>query len=255
MDLNSDVKLYVISHVPCTFLNSNVIMPIATNKALGDSLGVISSEEGDNLYNLNQYLAEYSTFYWAWKNDVTSKYIGFFHYKRYLMLNDSKVTYDMFKEPAESCGFDDGFVKSIFNDYDIIVPAKQGFGISVYTQYAFCHQIEYLDTALNIIRTKYPTHIEAFTNAMQQTAGYFCNLFVMRREDFNEYMTFIFDIFNEMKAQLFTSPQYKPFAYLGERLFTGYVEYLRTVKKYRVKETPVLYYIGNQCLIKPTTGC
>lgn len=254
LNMNSDVKLYVGTNVPYTFLKSNAIVPIATNKALGDSINIISSEEGDNVASLNNLLAEFSTLYWIWKNDLTSKYVGFFHYRRYLMVNDNKTNFNKDIEPAESCGFDNEFIKNLFQQYDIVIPRPQVLGASVYVQYCYCHEQVYIDQLLNIISRKYPELFNSFITAFQANAGYYCNLFIMKRETFDEYMEFIFDIFNEMKPAISLSRQGKPFAYLCERIFCGYVQYLRDIKGFRIKEVPVLYVLPNECVVKHTTG-
>lgn len=240
MDLNSDVKIYIITHTPCTFFHSDIFTPIATNKELGDQLNIISSDQGDNVAEFNKYLAEFSTFYWAFKNDFTSKIIGFNHFRRYLIPNENKATYTPTLDTPASCGWDRDYLTDIFNNFNIILPYSLHLGGTVHQQYCFCHESNIITEFMEILARKYPSYVESFNNAFNNSYGYFCNLFIMRREDFNDYMTFVFDIFEEMKPTLFASHQYKPFAYLGERIFCGYVEYLKSVKGFRVKEVPTL---------------
>lgn len=38
--------------------------------------------EGDNINNLNKFYSELVTFYYVWKNNIESKYVGFCHYRR-----------------------------------------------------------------------------------------------------------------------------------------------------------------------------
>lgn len=236
-NLNSDVKLYVITHTPCTFLESESLIPIATNTPLAQSMGIIASDTQDNLSNINNLLAEFSTFYWAWKNDLTSQFISFFHFRRYLVLSDTPQIID----GVYHYGWDNATVKSLFNEYDIILPKPMFFGTSVYGQYCGCHEQRIIDKMMEIVRRKFPWVAESFDIALNSNFGYYCNLFVMRRSDFNNYMTFAFDIFNEMRPDIETSYQGKPFAYLGERLFTCYIEYLKRVEHVRVKEVDTLY--------------
>lgn len=236
-DLNSDVKLYVITHVPCKFIESNILIPIATNKALGDQLNIISSEEGENKASENPVLAEFSTFYWAWKNDTTSKYIGFYHFRRYLIPKE-QTTYDPSIPFAESSGLTREYIIDTFNNYDLVVPKPMHFNASVLSQYYMCHENFIIESFMEVIRRKYPHMLDSFNTALQINYGYYCNLFIMRREDFNDYMTFVFDIYEELKPVLAQSHQIKPFAYLGERIFCCYVQYLKTIKHFRVKEVP-----------------
>lgn len=242
MDLNSDVKIYITTHKPYKFLNSEIFFPIAANKTLGDSLNIISSDTGDNIAHLNKYIAEFSTFYWAWKNDTTSKYISFFHYRRYLILNGSRSV-DFNSNSVESYGFTKEYVKSLFENYDIFVMSPLRFdSVTIYEQYCLCHEKIIMDTALDFINKKYPDYYESFIKAFQKNYGYYANMFIMRREDFNDYMAFIFDVFENIKDVIFSSHQDKPFAYLAERLFSGYVEYLISIKNFKIKELPCYIY-------------
>lgn len=237
VNLNSDVKLYVITHTPCTFLEGEAILPMAINTPIGEIMGIIASDTLDNVGHLNHQLAEYSTFYWAWKNDISSQFISFFHFRRYLILKENPQIINN----VYDYGWDNATVKALFNDYDIILPKPMVFGTSVYDQYCGCHEQRLIDKFMEVINRKYPWVAQSFNNALQGNTGYYCNLFIMRKSDFNNYMTFAFDIFEEMKEDLAASYQGKPFAYLGERLFTCYVEYLKTVEHFRFKEVDTLY--------------
>lgn len=242
IDINSNVKLYVITHVPCNFIESNIFFPIATNKALGDQLGIMSSDVGINMGDLNYLLAEYSTFYWAWKNDKTSRYIGFNHFRRYLIPNAGKGTYIPSIDTLESCGWTKEYIENLFTQYDLILPFPLNFGgASVYQQYCACHEFHIINALVEVINRKYPSYRDSFIAGLNNTFGYYCNLFIMRWEDFNDYMNFAFDLFEELKPILFTSHQGKPFAYLGERIFCGYVEYLKRVRGFKVKEVPTYF--------------
>lgn len=253
MNLASDIKFYVITHLQYPFLDSDVIFPIATNKELGDRLNILSSEENNEMFRYNDRLAEFSTMHWVWKNDYTSRYVGFFHYRRYLLVNDEKKDFNQLVEPASSCGFDYPYLQSVFNNYDVIVSNPQVLWTTLYNQYASLHQIYLMDKALDFISRKYPHYRASFDTALASSAGYFCNLFIMKREYFNEYMTFLFSLFEEIKDDIIAAPQVKPFAYLGERLLSGYIEYLKR-SAVRVKEVPVLEVRQNDCIIRHTTG-
>lgn len=237
-DINSNVKMYVITHVPCNFVESEIFIPVATNKALGDQLGIMSSDQGINRGQQNSLLAEYSTFYWAWKNDKTSRYIGFNHFRRYL-IPSGKGAYTPGVDSLESCGWTKDYIENLFNEYDLILPFPLNFGgVNVYQQYCYCHEQPIITALIDVIGRKYPHMAEAFVGGLNNTFGYYCNLFIMRWEDFDKYMEFAFDLFQELMPVLVTSHQAKPFAYIGERIFCGYVEYLKREKGFKVKEVP-----------------
>lgn len=253
-NMNNDVKLYVVTNRPYIYLKSDVIFPIATNTELGNSLNTISSDQGENIASYNHLIAEFTSLYWVWKNDLTSKYVGYFHDRRYLLVNETKTSFDRDRESAESCGFSNEDIKEVFKSYDIIIPRPQILGTTVYSQYCICHEQNLIDKFLEILNKKYPEYVKSYIDAFNDNKGNFCNIFIMRREDFDHYMEFIFDIFEDIKASMYFSKQYKPFGYLCERIFIGYVRYLKDVKGYRVKETPVLYILEDKTIIRESTG-
>lgn len=236
INLSGDVKLYVITHAPYPFYEGEALVPIATTKAVGDGIGIISSDTQDNISDLNYLLAEFTTFYWAWKNDFTSKYISFFHYRRYLILDETNQNLNN----KDGYGWTKEYVKSLFDEYDIILPTPITFGVTVYDQYCRYHNKNIMDKALAIIEEKYKIYYEFMKSAIYGNTGYYCNMFVMRREDFNDYMVFMMSLFEDLKPELLALGYAKNFAYLAERIFSGYVEYLKNVKNFRIKEVGIL---------------
>lgn len=233
--INSDVKLYVIANLNNSLLKSESIYPIAPNKTVGESLNIISSDTLDNIGCDSNTFGDLTSFYWAWKNDISTQYIGFFNSNRYLILNENpNVTNGVY-----SYGWDSTTVNSIFTQYDIIVPKPLTFEMTVYEQYNICHRDGLLDKLMEVIRTKYPWVEEAFNIALKKKSGYYNNLFVMRKTDFNNYMEFAFNVFAEVKGKLDAPLENKAFSFLGERLFSLYVEYLKRTHNFRVKEVDI----------------
>ena len=161
-DINSNVKVYVITHVPCDFLQSDIFVPVATNKSLGNQLNIMSSDQGENLGNLNYLLAEFSTFYWVWKNDKTSRFIGFNHFRRYFLLNENNTSNQTGQYIPKDCGWTNDYVINTFKDYDIILPTRLNFySATVYQQYCSCHEQRIIDALIKLINEKYPEYIDA----------------------------------------------------------------------------------------------
>ena len=49
--------------------------------------GFLTDNTGDNIANLNPYYSEFTTMYWVWKNRQLPDVVGFYHYRRYLHID------------------------------------------------------------------------------------------------------------------------------------------------------------------------
>lgn len=237
------INIYVIFHKPYIEVSSEIFTPIlCKSNKLNENLNMISADTGDNIANLNNLYAEFSTFYWVWKNNLTSKYIGFFQYRRYLSLTDNLINQKNNLQIVDYFGWNYDNAVNIFKENDILITQPNFFnGINIKEQYCCWHDIYYLEKSLEIIKNKYPDYIEDCDKALSKSSGYFCNLFIMRRDIFHQYMSFIMDIFQELELCIKSNCQYKLFAYIGERLFNCYIEHLRNSTNLRIKEVPRIF--------------
>lgn len=232
---NKSIKLYVIYHLPFRVVNSEILTPILCKRELAPSVtNMISADVLDEISYKNEYLAEYTTYYWVWKNEIKTDYIGFFQYKRYLQIKENVESTNIEEDAVRLNGWTGDDVEKILSEYDILLPAPNVFDCSLREQYLRYHSEFYLDKALEIIKDKYPNDHQYYVDAMNGNTGYFCNMFIMKREYFEEYMEFVFSIFNELEKVLEPGHQGKCFAYLGERLFNGYLNVLKSRGNVRI---------------------
>lgn len=238
------IKVYVVFSRPFVKIESDVITPIS-GKDYG--LNMLCADTLDNVANMNHTLAEFSSYYWVWKNDLVSEYVGFFHYRRYLSFERKAIS----GESIEDFNWDYETVSNLLNSYDLVIPPKFRMGIDVYQQYCMHHEKLLLDKAIEIIRAKYPKeYIDAMDIALKNNYGYYCNLFICKREIFNKFMEFVFDIFEELKPYLRPNSQARALGFVGERLYIFFIHYIIKYTNYRVCETPQIYiYDNNRILI------
>lgn len=240
---NIRTHVYVIYHKPYVQLESDVLVPISPHRDF--TLNMISSDTGDNIACDNNLLSEYSTFYWAWKNDVDSDYIGFFHYRRYLCFeetvnvplspfNPAMSNIDKFKWDSET-------LSKLTSKYDLIIPVPRYFDTTIYDQYLYWHGDYVIKIALDVIKNKYPSIYPSALVALNKNYGYFRNMFIAKRCIFSGYMDFIMDIFDSIKKEVSEYNYDRELGYLGERLFSVYVEYIRSCTKYKIVEVPQLF--------------
>ena len=135
---------------------------------------------GENISELNPLLNEMTAVYWFWKNyRPLPDYVGFNHYRRLFKQADI-VDYEKF---------------------DIIV-AKPVFSspsstLSLAAQYMLYHNINDLQICLAVVSQIVGIeYAKAFKNYLQTSKMNYapCNMFVMKKELFEEWCEFVFPI-------------------------------------------------------------
>lgn len=176
-----------------------------------------------------------------------TKYIGFCHYRRYFDFYDDIPNLD-----------------DIFKEYNVIASKPFRFPYSVRGQYAAMHNGEDLDIITSILNDKYPQYVEEWEKSLNGEYLYPCNMFIMEKKDFKQYIDFIIDVLNEYVKRVGTDInkhiednkdkylkpfypnntveyQYRIGGYLGERLTSMYIQHLGKIKTYNVIVTERKY--------------
>lgn len=108
------------------------------------------------------------------------KYIGFCSYRKYFNFLDDIPDMD-----------------EIFSSYDAIVAKPLEFKQTVKRQYNLLHNIEDLYIVGGIIADKYPSYAQSWHNFINGNIFIPYNMFIMKSEDFKEYIKFVFDVLDE----------------------------------------------------------
>lgn len=247
MDLNELVDIYIISHKPYKMVESEVFTPIFTERGIvSNDYNILCSDEGDNIASENPLYAEYSTYYWVWKNRKIPEYVGFFHYRRYLSFKDNVIGTNNFNDAIDKYGWEKEELENLLENCDVVLPTSLNFGKmglgNMLSQYNLSHKSLYLNTALEIIKEKYPSYeVDCFT-ALSSTEIFYLNLFIMRRGLFDIYMTWIMNIFDELKNRVNPAYNVKDFAYLGERLFNIFLVNQQRTRDIKIKIRQPVYF-------------
>lgn len=237
-----------------------------TRETLSEYIG---DDTGDNISHLNMNYAEVSAIYWAWKNispDVT--HVGLMHYSRYFNFGIREYKYpsnifkDLSSETIAKYSFDDKSISNLCLEYDIICPepwemrrehieyehrrykylnetaskriADAPDVLNLYDHYSLGHIQEDFDLALEIMQEKFPLIHESAQLSLKKCTARFTNMFVMRRDLFDDYCDYLFTIIECMKETKnfntfeYTEGQFnsRVFGFLAERLFSIYLDYL-----------------------------
>lgn len=245
MDEAPKIKLFVATHErDVAFPTNPLVTPIQVGAALvGERFaGMSHDDEGESISGKNLSYCELTAQWWAWKN-VDADYYGFMHYRRYFSFSDERFETNHFGDvllemnddaTLARLGYDEERMRSVIEGYDVLVPEQGVFveGWTIREQYelSWQHRIEDLDCVMDIIRERHPEFVDVAERYLSGRAGYFCNMFIMRRELFFDYCAWLFDILSEHERRRDISgydiQSYRVSGYLGERLCGIYLTWL-----------------------------
>lgn len=176
-------------------------------------------------------------------------YVGYCHYRKYFSFMDDIPDMD-----------------EIFKDCDAIIAQPLKYKTrTIKEDYANCHNIEDLYIIGGILADKYPRYCNAWHNFLNGNYFFPYNMFIMKREDFKEYINFVYSVLDEyvkivgtdivkrignnvekyLKKQYPNNTidyQYRIGGYLAERLTNLFIlTHFKKMKSYPVKITEEKY--------------
>lgn len=231
-----DIKFLVATHKKYWMPKDEVYLPIHVGKAGKHDLGYIGDNTGDNISIKNPNYCELTAIYWAWKN-LKADYIGLVHYRRYF----TKHNFRNYEKKKQDILLKSDF-ENILKDVDIIVPDKRKYYIETNrSHYNHAHYKKDLDETENIIKELYPEYSIAFNKVMNRTWAHMFNMFVMRKNYFDEYCEWLFTILFELEKRLdisnYTTMEARVFGFISELLLDVWLE----TKQIRYKEVNVSF--------------
>lgn len=161
-------------------------------------LGYQCDNTGDNISSKNKLYCELTALYWAWKNDK-SDIIGFVHYRRYFTPRKSKDIQDIIKKEE---------ILNLLSEYDIIVPKPKWYLSSIKSHYIHCIKSrreankKHIELLRGVICEICPTYLPSFDKQMSSHTAHMLNMFIMKKEYFNNYCTWLFPILFKLEHKL-----------------------------------------------------
>lgn len=268
-DIN--VKIIIACHKQSQVPDGDIFLPVQVGSAIANvDLGIQRDDEGNNISNKNRRYCELTAVYWAWKN-LDADYYGLWHYRRYMSFNDdlnvAENPYgeyelqDNDKDTLKRLGLSDiAAVKNDIAKYDFLVPnqGSAGSGGSTYDHYASHHYIKDLDFCLECVRREYPAIAKYIDVSMADDYGYLRNMFIMKKDIFDDYCRFIFGVLKKFDKAVDVSDydvvQYRVDGYLAERLTDIYLHYLmgeKTSLKYKELKSVYFWHTDPQVELMP----
>lgn len=251
---------------------SKYFNPIQVGAAISDeSLGIDRDDAGDNISIKNKNYCELTAHYNIWKRNLSVDFIGLMHYRRVFSTKSSinSILMDKLKffvnrifllrlqlsannqlKITEKSKLDS--VCNEFNvfllesDFDLILPKKIKFQFfSVKENYFLNHCRSHFDIFNGIISREYPEMKKAVEKVSLSKEMYAYNMFVMRKEIFDDYSLKLFNVLGELESKIDISYldvyQQRIFGFLSERFLNYYIQYLIECKNIKIKELDIAF--------------
>ncbi len=184
------VKIFAMTHKEFDVPKNTMYVPLHVGHMQAkQDFGYLGDDTGDHISELNCYYAELSGVYWVWKNYHEADYVGICHYRRFLTSEEGYV-------------FSEQQYEAILQEYDIITTKQLELPNSYHYGFGAHHRKETLDETGRIIQEKYPEYYDTFLDLVHKNKTYFGNIMVAKKELFDEYAEWLFNIFFELQKRI-----------------------------------------------------
>lgn len=248
----SKIKIFVSHRIDLDseIVRNPIFMPVRCG-AIFDSrecVKIAGDNTGENISKRRMTFNELTVQYWAWKN-INADYYGLCHYRRYMVFSNGNLDADPYGnvlfdklnyDSCEKCGLLNPRKMSKViekNDFIISTPydvTYRGFHnlYEHYTEVPMQH-LEDMETVLSVINELSPDYAESAKSYFNGTLFYPCNLFIMKKEIFDEYCQWLFMILFELEQRIdiskYNEQEQRVYGLLGERLLgVFYTQYIKT---------------------------
>lgn len=192
-----DIKVVIAAHKPYEMPSDSIYLPVHVGAAGKDSIGYQRDDEGENISTKNPAYCELTGIYWAWKN-LKADYVGLAHYRRHFGKSRDKV-------------LDKATAEALLKKADVILPKQRKYYIeNLYSHYVNTLHADPLDKTFEIVKEKYPEYYPEMQKLHTRTSAHMFNMFIMKKEHFDNYCEWLFDILGELETRV-DSTQYDTF--------------------------------------------
>lgn len=194
--MKKNIKIVIATHKKYKMPEDEMYLPLHVGSEGKEDLGYQKDNTGENVSLKNPYFCELTGLYWAWKN-LNADYIGLAHYRRHFMYtkksnNDKFLNVLTYKEASD-----------LLEKNDVILPKKRNYIIeTLYNHYKHTMYVEPLDETRNIIKKLYPDYLDEFDDLKKRRSAHMFNMFIMKKEIFDDYCKWLFDILFELEKKV-----------------------------------------------------
>lgn len=191
-----NIKILVAAHKKYQMpTDRDLYLPIFVGKELhpNSDIHFAGDNTGDNISNKNATYNELTAIYWAWKN-LEADAVGLDHYRRYMSETREKNIESVLTKAQ---------VEKLFESTDIILPEKRKYYIqNNYQHYVHAHHAKPLDETRMVLKDLYPDYLESYDDLMGHTSAHMFNMFIMKRNKFDDYCEWMFAILEELETRI-----------------------------------------------------
>jgi hypothetical protein len=183
-----DIKVLVATHKPYQMPSDPVYLPIFVGSSLHSDLpaGFQRDNEGINISEKNPHYNEVTAIYWASKN-LQTEAIGLVHYRRYFSNRA------FFPKKDFSSVLTRPQIEELLSSASIVVPKPRNYYIeTIESHYRHSHSPIGIDALYEVIGQQPVEYRAAFSRVMRSKSAHMFNMFIMRREEFAAYSSWLF---------------------------------------------------------------
>lgn len=215
-----NIKIVVATHKSYRMPEDSCYLPLHVGAKGKPDIGYTKDDSGANISDKNKNYCELTGLYWAWKN-LDADYLGLVHYRRHFIDKGSRGSKQDKIIGTEA-------LEVLLKDADVLLPVPRNYFIETnYSQYAHAHHAVDLDTTRAILQEKYPDYVDTYDAYMKKTTGHRFNMFIMKKELFDAYCTWLFDILFELENRLdvsgYSDYDARVFGFVSERLLDVWI--------------------------------
>lgn len=218
-----NLKIVIATHKKYWMPTDECYLPVHAGREGKEDIGYIGDNVGDNISSKNAFYCELTALYWAWRN-LDADYVGLVHYRRYFVKGVHFSKTGKKKSVLKKSDF-----VSLLSKVDVILPSKRHYYIETNrSQYEHAHNPADLIVLEDILREMYPQYLLAFSKVMRKVSGHRFNMFVMKRDLFDSYCTWLFNVLFELENRIdyskYNAYNSRVFGFIGERLLDVWIE-------------------------------
>jgi len=179
---------------------------------------------GDNISLKNPNYCELTALYYISKNRLHEfSYLGLVHYRRYFVKDSFKSFFNLSRNIV-----DEEYISKLLHENDVVLPVKRQYPfISAKAHYKKNHNAQDLNVLEKVIEELYPDYLHSYNEVMSSSSIHLYNMFILKSDLAQEYLTWLFDILDKVELNLdisdYDSYQSRVFGFLSERLLNIWV--------------------------------
>lgn len=223
-----EIKVFVLHTDKRKIPQSEIFIPLHVNAIFSHEKNKESLVDctGDNISDLYRYYGNLTGQYWVWKNlDKVGApdYVGFMNYDRHFIFNEayipsnrdyknlygnSEIVFESLDdEYIESTGLNRHQIENIIRDNDIVITKRSDISLLGYNtvEEEFTSKVSDIyifEKCMNTIQTLYPDYSKVVEKFRQGSMKYKNNMFIMKKDIFLTYASFLFSIIKEVEQQI-----------------------------------------------------